>query len=131
MSSTTSVAYLKAIYTSPTNAPLNLTTELAFPFSFSPSSVSVTDKTSYLNALRSASSSLQERLNAELTARMDEDNARNSASSNGDNSAESRGSNSNKKRKRANQNQKGGVPNVDEDAEEENYGEEVQEEEDE
>ncbi|KAI1492204.1 hypothetical protein F5X96DRAFT_627705 [Biscogniauxia mediterranea] len=150
-SSSPSVAYLKATYTSPTNAPLDLSTSLAFPFpttttsSSSPDpAVSVADKTSYLRALRAASSALQERVNAELTARMDEDSARQAIVTNGDSNGNGNGNggssggsnNSGKKRKRANRklNQNQGpvmvVPDVDEAAEEENYGEEVQDDDD-
>jgi hypothetical protein len=70
----------------------------------------VADKTAYLIALRAATTELQSQINTELTARMDEDKAREAAGK------ESGGDETKKV--------------VDEDAEEENYGEEVQEEDD-
>lgn len=89
---------LSATYSSPASRPFSFAK--AIP---SPPSASVADKTTYLESLGRAVSSAQDQINKELTARMDEDNAR--AAGNG-----SRG--------------------VDEAKEEENYGEEVQEEED-
>ncbi|KAH7149776.1 hypothetical protein B0J13DRAFT_620131 [Dactylonectria estremocensis] len=67
------------------------------------SPASVADKTSYLASLRSAVTEAQAQINKELTSRMEEDNARAAASKNGV---------------------------VDDAKEEENYGEEVQEDED-
>ncbi|KAJ6784311.1 hypothetical protein PWT90_07665 [Aphanocladium album] len=62
------------------------------------------DKTSYLGALRAAVAHAQDTINKELTARMEEDKARDAAA--------------------------GAAAAVDDAKEEENYGEEVQEEED-
>lgn len=64
---------------------------------------SVADKTSYLAALRTAITDAQAQINKELTSRMEEDKARDAATKNG---------------------------LVDDAKEEENYGEEVQEDED-
>ena len=104
---------LKVTYTSPTNAPLTLTTPLTLP---SQSSVSVADKTAYLSALRGAVADLQARVNTELTARMEEDKAREADTTVG----EGKKSKENKQGKAAKA--------VDEAVEEENYGEEVTEE---
>ncbi|KAI3317577.1 hypothetical protein HD806DRAFT_363852 [Xylariaceae sp. AK1471] len=119
-SSANTTAYLKATYSSPTTAhePLTLSsTPLDFPV---PASLTVDDKTAYLRSLRTATIALQERINAELTTRMEEDN---------------------KNALEQSKNTQGGVDGVtkktktqtgavvDEAAEEENYGEEVQEEE--
>ncbi|KAL6852886.1 hypothetical protein ACO1O0_007434 [Amphichorda felina] len=67
-----------------------------------PASASVSDKSQYLSSLRQAVAATQDQVNKELTSRMEEDNSR-----------------------AAN-----GAKGVDEAREEENYGEEVQEEED-
>jgi hypothetical protein len=95
---------LSATYNSPTNAPFTAIHKLSTP----PSS-KTEDQTSYLSTLRKATSELQETINKELTQRMEEDKAREAATSNG-NAAKVKG--------------------VDEAAEEDNYGEEVVEEED-
>jgi hypothetical protein len=94
---------LSAAYNSPTNAPFTAIHKLSTP----PSS-KTEDRTSYLSTLRKATSELQETINKELTQRMEEDKAREVATSNG-NGTKARG--------------------VDEAAEEDNYGEEVAEEE--
>lgn len=78
------------------------------PFTFSrslpaPASTSVADRTKYLSSLREAVASAQDQINKELTERMEEDNARVA---------------------------NGGAKGVDEVKEEENYGEEIQEDED-
>ena len=70
-----------------------------------PASSSVPDKTQYLGSLRDAISSVQDEINKELTARMEEDKKREAASGNA-----------------------GTAKGVNEVAEEENYGEEVVEE---
>ena len=88
------MATASAAYSSPKSVPFALTE--AIP--------AAEDKTLHLASLRKAVISLQIQINRELTARMDEDKARES----GTNAA----------------------PAVDEAKEEENYGEEVQEEED-
>ncbi|KAM3536334.1 hypothetical protein MY4038_000492 [Beauveria bassiana] len=81
---------LTASYTSPTNEAFAITTPL-------PSSSS-SDKTSRLSALRDAIADAQDTINKELTARMEEDKARDASAA-----------------------------AVDDAKEEENYGEEVQE----
>ncbi len=94
---------LTAKYTSPSNEAFSVDK----PLPASPTT-DVAAKTEYLSALRSAVASTQEQVNKELTARMEEDKARAAPSD-------------------AAAAKKAGV---DEDKEEENYGEEVQEEED-
>ncbi|TVY76051.1 hypothetical protein LSUE1_G006439 [Lachnellula suecica] len=56
---------LTTTYTSPTNAPFTHTTPLPAP----------TDKAAYLSALRTATTQMQEQVNKELTARMEQDKA--------------------------------------------------------
>jgi hypothetical protein len=78
------------------------------PFSFSwassaPNAENVEERTKYLRDLRNAVLDTQERINKELTARMEEDKARDATGPK--------------------------IPDVDEAKEEENYGEEVVEEE--
>ncbi|OAA44318.1 EKC/KEOPS complex, subunit Gon7 [Metarhizium rileyi] len=93
---------LTASYTSPENAHFTITEHIP-----APPSASVQDRTHYLDALRKAVTETQERINKELTMRMEEDKAREAASS-------------------------GGAParlGTEEDKEEEFYGEEVQDEE--
>ncbi|KAF6832170.1 hypothetical protein CMUS01_07025 [Colletotrichum musicola] len=86
-----------ATYTSPTNEPFTFSETLPAP----PSS-GVADKTAYLGALRKAIGSAQDSINKELTARMEEDKAREAGKN-------------------------GAAPKtaVDEALEEENYGEEA------
>ncbi|KAM4066918.1 gon7 family protein [Hirsutella rhossiliensis] len=86
---------LTATYTSPSNEPFTVAT--AIP---APPSGSVADKTQYLEALRQAVDDAQAQINKELTARMQEDNA-------------------------AAGNKIAAKLGIDEDKEEENYGEEV------
>jgi hypothetical protein len=93
---------LSATYQSPSNEPFTHTTKLP-----APSTTKTTDRTSYLAALRKATAEMQETINEELTARMEEDKAREAAAS---------GATKTKV--------------VDEAKEEDNYGEEVVEEED-
>jgi len=88
-------------YTSPTNEPF--TKSIAIP---APLSDSVADKTTYLKALREATTSIQDHINKELTARMAEDKAKELAQ---DPTAAKKST-------------------ADEEKEEENYGEEVAEE---
>lgn len=95
---------LTAKYTSPTNEAFSIDK----PLPTTPPSADVAAKTEYLSALRAAVTSTQDQVNKELTARMEEDKARAAPSD-------------------AAAAKKAGV---DEDKEEENYGEEVQEEED-
>jgi hypothetical protein len=92
---------LSATYTSPTNAPFTL----ALPISAPIDNTNVESKTKYLSDLRQSVTSLQDQVNKELTARMEEDKAREAAAANG-------------------------AKMVDDEKEEENYGEEVVEEED-
>lgn len=93
-----------ATYTSPSNAHFVITHELQAPASGT-TNPTVPDKTKYLSDLRAATATMQEQINKELTRRMDEDKAREASKNNGSAS-------------------------VDDAKEEENYGEEVQEEED-
>ena len=92
---------LSATYQSPTNEAFTTTHQLR-----APPSDKTTDRTAYLASLRKAASALQEQINVELTARMEEDKAR-GAEANG--IAKAKG--------------------VDEAKEEDRYGEEVPEEE--
>lgn len=93
---------LQATYSSPTNAAF----EVSKPLPSLSSDSSTDDKTKYLAALRDAVTQTQADVNKELTARMEEDKTAAAAGANGAPLA------------------------VDEDKEEENYGEEVQEDED-
>lgn len=90
---------LTAAYTSPHNQDFTVTKSLD-----TPPSASGQDKAAYLGAVRKAVTETQEQINQELTSRMEEDKTRGSGT--------------------------GLVAKlgVDEDKEEENYGEEVQEE---
>ncbi|TDZ25319.1 hypothetical protein C8034_v001628 [Colletotrichum sidae] len=60
-----------ATYSSPTNEPFTFAESLRAP----PSS-GVAEKSAYLNSLRKAINSAQENINKQLTARMEEDKAR-------------------------------------------------------
>jgi hypothetical protein len=91
---------LSATYQSPTNE--SFTTTYQIP---APPSDKTTDRTAYLAALREATAALQEQINIKLTARMEEDKARESANG----FAKAKG--------------------VDEAKEEDTYGEEIPEEE--
>lgn len=91
---------LTADYSSPGNASFTFTEALA-----APPTASASDRTSYLASLRKATKTLQDTINAELTLRMEEDNARAAAGSAS-------------KSKNA----------IDEAKEEDNYGEEIVEE---
>ncbi|AEO71322.1 uncharacterized protein THITE_2092830 [Thermothielavioides terrestris NRRL 8126] len=93
---------LSATYTSTTNAPFTISRPLQAPAD----STTVESKTKYLSELRQSVVGLQEQVNRELTARMEEDKAR-EASAGG----------------------AAGAKAVDDEKEEENYGEEAQEEE--
>jgi hypothetical protein len=94
---------LSATYTSTTNAPFTLSHPISSPTS---RTTTVETKTKYLSELRQSVTSLQGQINRELTARMEEDKARESGAA------------------AAN-----GKKVVDDEKEEENYGEEMQEEE--
>ncbi|KAI1299915.1 hypothetical protein F5Y03DRAFT_243753 [Xylaria venustula] len=129
-STTTTTVHLKATYTFPDEPnPITLSAiPLSLPLSLSQSQEPaqeqstkdkksiVEDKTTYLRALRTATTTLQDAINADLTSRMERDVA-NAASNSGSDSGS--GSGSAKTAKAG----KGGA--VDEAAEEENYGEEV------
>lgn len=93
---------LTAKYTSPANEAFTVDK----PLPAAPSSTDVAAKTEYLSALRAAVINTQEQINKELTSRMEEDKAREAPT----------GAAAAKK------------ASVDEEKEEENYGEEVQEE---
>ncbi|KAL1888991.1 hypothetical protein Cpir12675_005964 [Ceratocystis pirilliformis] len=84
---------MNASYSSPTNEAFKITKSLSPPASGSP-----TDKSVYLSSLRSAVLALQDGVNRELTARMEEDNAKSKLAGAG----------------------------VDDSKEEENYGEDIQ-----
>lgn len=88
---------LSATYSSPTNAPFTITKTLN-----EPEADNIESRTNYLANLRKEVAGLQEGINKELTARMEEDKARDASSKTAD---------------------------IDEAKEEENYGEEVVEEE--
>lgn len=93
---------LSATYTSTTNAPFTVSLPLSAPLD----SATVAGKIKYLVEMRQSVLSLQDQVNKELTARMEEDKEREAAAANG------------------------AKKTVDDEREEENYGEEVQEEED-
>jgi len=59
---------LSATYASPTNPPFSHIQELP-----APATTSTSDRTTYLGALRKATSDLQEVINKELTQRMEDD----------------------------------------------------------
>lgn len=94
---------LTATYDSPTNAAFSYRHQLP-----APATSDTADRVAYLGALRKAATELQERINAELTQRMEEDKARDATGM-------------------ADKGMKNIV--VDEGKEEENYGEEVVEDE--
>lgn len=103
MASNSQKLSLTGSYSSPTNAPFTTTQVLQAP----PSGTinpTVPDKTKYLSDLRKAVATMQDQVNKELTQRMEEDKAKEAG--------------------------KNGKPAVDDAKEEENYGEEVQGEED-
>ena len=62
---------LSVTYQSPDNAAFTYTQKLP-----TPPTVKTSDRTSYLGALRKAAAKMQEQINKELTARMEEDKAR-------------------------------------------------------
>ncbi|KAF7894791.1 hypothetical protein EAF00_006605 [Botryotinia globosa] len=96
---------LLATYSSPNNEKFEHVHKLPTP----PASDNVNERTAYLGALRKATGEMQERINMELTARMEEDKVREAENADGSKVH-------------------GGV--IDEAKEEDNYGEEVVEEED-
>lgn len=97
---------LKASYDSPTNDPFTHTQSIP-----APKTADTAERVAYLSALRKATANLQEHINKELTARMEDDKAREAAD------AVAKG-------------KLNGTGLVDEGKEEENYGEEVVEDED-
>lgn len=97
---------LKATYTSAQNPPFTLTQHLSLPETTPPTQQ---QKSAYLHSLRKSASAIQEQINKELTQRMEEDKAR---ESNGVDGSKSVGA---KKKSVV----------IDDEAEEENYGEEV------
>lgn len=99
---------LTANYTSPMNEPFTISHSLVAPPSGT-TNPTVPDKTAYLAKMRQSVATLQEEVNKELTQRMEEDKTRaaDEAAKNG----------------------KAAAAAVDETKEEDNYGEEVQEEE--
>ncbi|RYP79571.1 hypothetical protein DL769_002881 [Monosporascus sp. CRB-8-3] len=123
-------AELRATYASPHNAPLSLATPLDLPAAASSSSStspSAAEKAAYLRGLRAATAALQERVNGELTARMEEDKAREASAAGGGGGggvATDAGADKGKGGK-SGSGGGGGAKDIDEDAEEENYGEEV------
>ena len=94
---------LSATYASPTNMPFTHAEKIPTPPSDKP-----TDRTAYLSSLRKATAVMQEQINKELTARMEEDKAKEAEGLNGASKATAKG--------------------ADESKEEDNYGEEVPEE---
>lgn len=94
---------LSATYASPSNAPFTRAEKIPAPPSDKP-----TDRTAYLSSLRKATAVMQAQINKELTARMEEDKAKEAEELNGVSKAKAKG--------------------VDESKEEDNYGEEVPEE---
>ncbi|KAH8157072.1 hypothetical protein CIB48_g11174 [Xylaria polymorpha] len=99
--------YLKATYTSPTQREPQVLSSTALSLPTPQTQITVSEKTTYLSSLRAATIALQETVNAALTARMEEDNARAAKDTSTGKSREAKS--------------KG----ADEVAEEENYGEEV------
>ncbi|KAL2174328.1 EKC/KEOPS complex, subunit Gon7 [Thermothelomyces heterothallicus CBS 202.75] len=93
---------LSVTYTSTTNEDF----DVRLPVTAPADSTTVESKAKYLSELRQSVTSLQDRINKELTARMEEDKAREASSAVGN-----------------------GTKVVDDEKEEENYGEEAQEEE--
>ncbi|KAM0256522.1 hypothetical protein ACHAQJ_004933 [Trichoderma viride] len=98
--STPSDPALTASYSSPASAPFSITKSIPAP----PTPLDPAGKSKYLESLRASVATAQDQINKELTTRMEEDKAREAAV--------------------------GAQTAVDEEKEEENYGEEVQEEED-
>lgn len=129
---TSTTVHLTATYTSPntqegpqilSSAPLNLPPQTA---------QTVESKTTYLRALRAATTALQDRINAELTARMEEDNRRNAQQQQGNaGTAEGKANGAGGVTAKKNTTRDGSAAAavIDEAAEEENYGEEIGEEE--
>ncbi|KAH6605003.1 gon7 family [Trichoderma cornu-damae] len=91
---------LTATYSSPTSAPFTIAESIPAP----PSPLDLAGKSKNLESLRASLAAVQDQINRELTMRMEQDKAREAAV--------------------------GARPSVDEEKEEENYGEEVQEGED-
>ncbi|KAI2625393.1 hypothetical protein GGS26DRAFT_593083 [Hypomontagnella submonticulosa] len=114
-STTDATASLKATYTNSHSQPTDSSPSSTTPFTLStplslPSSDSAAHKTTYLASLREAVTTLQERVNSELTVRMEAEARETAAASASTNGKGGKGT---------------GAGGVDEAAEEENYGEEV------
>ncbi|KAI0099124.1 hypothetical protein GGR51DRAFT_565116 [Nemania sp. FL0031] len=124
----TKTVHLKATYTSPRTSEPQVLSSTPLALAIPPASASASEtlqaKTSYLRALRAATVALQDRINAELTARMEED-ARDAAA--GGSGAGIAGKTTQGGTAAAS----AAAASVDEVAEEENYGEEMAEEDDE
>ncbi|KAH7021441.1 uncharacterized protein B0I36DRAFT_367853 [Microdochium trichocladiopsis] len=123
-SSSSSQPRLTATYTSPTNEAFTLPSE-PIPVVTSASSDPATaataqQKQAALSALRTAAVQMQQDINALLTARMDEDNQRAAAAAAALSNGTAPAGEADKKTGAKNKAQ-----TVDEDAEEDNYGEEV------
>ena len=69
MATTSNDQVLRATYSSPTNDPFTHISKMPS------SNGTALEKTAYLAALRAAAVTMQERINTELTARMEEDKA--------------------------------------------------------
>ncbi|KAI0535921.1 hypothetical protein GGR58DRAFT_420583 [Xylaria digitata] len=113
-SPTPSTVHLKATYTSPSTLNPQILSSTALPLPTTPQSIE--SKTTYLSALRAATTALQDLINKDLTARMEQD-ARDAANI----------ANGNKPGLRAKGAPTQGGPVINEADEEENYGEEVPE----
>ncbi|KAK8863187.1 Gon7 family protein [Apiospora arundinis] len=115
----------------PHSDPFTFTTDLSLPDSTTDATLSTTDKSAYLARLRAAVSDHQARVNEALTARMEADKIRDPSSA--PSATTEPTSNKNKKRKKNNGTDTPTTKTAiaDEDAEEQNYGEEVVDEDDE
>lgn len=121
---------LKATYSSPTNPPFTVDLSIApLPSSAETDapSTATADRTRYLTDLGKSVVKMQDMLDAELTARMEEDKAREAAAAE---SGEVAGKNQETPTGRATKSNSKSTARVDEEKEEENYGEEVPEEDD-
>ncbi|KAL8380964.1 hypothetical protein RB595_005320 [Gaeumannomyces hyphopodioides] len=102
MSDPKHISVVSATYKSPTNEPFTATNDITTATPIPSSTLSLEDKTKFLQDLRASVSVVQEQVNKELTRRMDEDKVREATAGNP----------------------------VDEAKEEQNYGEEVVDEDD-
>ncbi|KAK6825915.1 hypothetical protein PG987_013409 [Apiospora arundinis] len=115
----------------PHSNPFTFTTDLSLPDSTTDATLTTADKSAYLARLRAAVSDHQARVNEALTARMEADKIRDPSSA--PSATTEPTSNKNKKRKKNNGTDTPTTKTAiaDEDAEEQNYGEEVVDEDDE